>query len=203
MPSFWLHLKNQDFAELMLKLLALVIVVTIFIRVINNGQKYNKIVNESDLVKLVATLSNQPAIKVGSEGGPSVSIELQEYPRFGFAVFGGSYYALKARRFVLEAHPGDTITIDILKEDLNKIHRSFDPMFPDNINYTSIQPFSLMVKGKVYMSLEDRNREWADNNSLKWFLGYWIAGLGVIVIIIYLIFRRTGLAHAIKQWFPF
>ena len=204
MPSFRQYFNNSESSESNLKPLAALTVIGILVALAISANNYNKIVTESELAQITGTLDNQPTIETASEGGPWVPIKLKEFPGFNFNVGGTTYSALKAKKFVLNAHLGDTVTLDILKYDLNsKILRNTRPTFPERIiNYRFIQPFSIMVHGEVYMSLEDVNKNWANNHALGRFLTYFVAGIALILGIAYLILHLTGGMKNLKHWFP-
>jgi hypothetical protein len=204
MPSFQKYSKYSELLRSNLKPIVALTAIGILIALAIGANNYNKIVKENELVQITGILNNQPTIETASEGGPWVPIKLKEFPGFRFNVSGTTYSALKAKKFVRNAHLGDTLTLDILKHDFDtKIRQIESPRFSEKIiNYKFIQPFSIMVHGEVYMSLEDVNENWADNHALHRFLTYWLVGISLIVAVVYLILHQTGGIKNLKQWFP-
>ncbi|HVU58773.1 MAG TPA: hypothetical protein VHD83_27120 [Puia sp.] len=134
------------------------------------------------------TLAYAPSIlTLSSADGPTVFVRLNEYPSVIFDVRGVKYRALKADLFVTRVQIGDSIRLQILRDEyVNKL----------GTRVATVEPYSIEVRNRNYMSLPAVNAAWkeeqvSDRRRVLWL----VVGLAVAGALICLIFYRAGVAR--------
>jgi hypothetical protein len=173
----------------------------VFVLLAIDSDNYNKVVEQSELVEIKATLKEKPYIEKGR--GESLTIYLNEFPDFAFYLKGWRYWAFNAKAFVEESKKGDSITLGIIARDYQtKIKKSVSPRLSEKLmNYHSIAPFSIQHNRIEYLTLKDVNAGF-NNNFLGWGLTYGIIAFVLFVAIICLVLNITGATKKLKEWFP-
>ena len=192
----------KKYKELIVGTIAFIILFNLWMWDIDKGRDDNKVISQTELTEIKATLSNKPTIETAEQGGPWVPIKLKEFPEFKFDVGEVKYSALNAREFVNEVSIGDSILLSILTYDYEtkikkeKSLRTFETV----INYKFIEPYLIQSKGKVYMTLADVNTAWQDNHNSSIWLLYWTLGIIAFVGLVYSILRLTGFNRRFVKW---
>jgi hypothetical protein len=167
------------------------------IYVYRKGSNTERPIQKSELTSIQGTLENQPLAKPSKSGVRGVPIELKEYPSFIFLVGSINYGALSGN-FTSDVAKGDTIYLDILTYDYEaKIRKIKDLSLSEKVtNYRFIEPFSIRVKGKTYLNLEDVNVQIEGNRSL----GFLFFLIGAFIYLLYGIFYWTGSIERFAIW---
>src|SRR4030095_10207673 len=141
----------KKYKGLIIGTIAVVILFTLWMWDIKKGRSDNRIIQQYELTGLRGTLSNKPTIETAEQGGPWVSVALNEYPGFKFDIDGVKYPALKAKEFTNEVSVGDSIVLSILTYDYKTKIRKQKSLRPSEtiINYGLIEPYSIQSHHKT------------------------------------------------------
>jgi len=161
------------------------------------GGEY-KAINENEITALKGTLANFPKISTGKSGS-SVTIKLNEHPRFSFLVRGVNFNAFNTA-FVSEVKTGDSIYLYILTDEYEtKIQKKRKPSLYNrifNYNYKFIKPFAIHSNDKYYLKLENTNMEIERDRGM----GFWFFSIGAFIFLIYSILYWTGTIRRFANW---
>ena len=138
----------------------------------DNGIKY------SDIYAITDAIINKAEIEIGSKGSRSIRIKLKSYPLFNFDIAGISYYATNSSDYVANVKIGDTLSLDILKDEYQmKLSKEIPLVFWDkSVNYSFISVYGLRDKNNTYLTVSDYNNDYkSDTPIVIWLFG--LAGL--------------------------
>lgn len=190
-------MRFKKYRGLIIGSIVCIVLVKLWLWDISKGRNDLRIIQQKDLTELRGTLSNKPTIE--EEGIP---ITLTEYPDFKFNVDDVRRRALKSREFTTEASIGDSITLHILTYDYDTKIKKAKSLRPSEaiINYRFINPYTVQLKDKTYMTLSEANRAWEDNyGETRWML-FALFGLIVLVAAIYASLHLTGTTKRLNKW---
>jgi hypothetical protein len=130
------------------------------------------------------TIINKAEVTSPAKGGDYVHIQLAEYPEYTFTISGISFKALYTQLYVENVKIGDTLYLEITKNDyVKKITKEDKNLtFSDKyVNYKSIQVYTLADKEYQYSTLDDYQLCQDANNHL----GVILLSISGVIIIIY------------------
>jgi len=192
----------KKYKEFIIGVIAVVILFNLWMWDNGKGRNDNKVIRQTELTEIKATLSNKPTIETAEQGGPWIPIKLKEFPEFKFDVGEVKYSALNAREFVNEVSVGDSILLSILTYDYETKIKKEKSLRPSEtiINFKFIEPYFIQSKGKVYMTLSDVNAAWQDNHDSSIWLLYWALGIIAFIGLVYSILHLTGFNRRFVKW---
>lgn len=143
-----------------------------------------QLTNVKDVVTLI-----KDEIPLRKKNYPNVKINLKNYPDIDFKTRNETFMTTNKNLFFEEVKVGDTLTIDIKKEDyLTKISKNRKVDFSEENNVNSIWLVTLKDKKYNYLSLSQYNDE--DQSNAVW--GTWIFGIfGLLLIVAGIISLKT------------
>lgn len=138
---------------------------------------------EHQCTTLQATVAESPIIAFG-KSSKSILIRFVEYPVFNFKLSGSGLYAANAYGFVSSVKAGDTLQIQILKEEYEKKIMTIKPLslWDKTVNYRFISVYGLRDMQRSYLTLSDYNQA-CHADAVSW--GFWffiVIGVGVTVL---------------------
>jgi hypothetical protein len=148
------------------------------------------------LTTIKATITETPEIE-RRKSSRWINLKLEEYPKFNFKISGIRYHAANSNEIVAEIKANDQIELDILKDTYDKkISQAKDLTFIDKtVNYNQITVNGLRKEGKIFLLLENINKEQKEDSTGY---GFWIlftVGIGITLTGIYLITRKKPAAN--------
>lgn len=149
-------------------------------------QKKDIEINSSQLQTITDKIISEPTIYKGSKGSRSIKIKLNSFPTFRFEISGYGYQACYAGDYIENVKLGDTIKLDILKDQYKMKLSKEKPLgfWDKSINYSQISVYGLRFKNYTYLDLNDYNKEIRNQSPFGiWVFG--IMGLGFILFGIY------------------
>jgi hypothetical protein len=138
-------------------------------------------INYSELQTITDVITNKAEIKKGSKGSRSIRIKLKSYPSFSFDIAGNGYSATYASDYVTNVKIGDTLSLDIIKDEYQMKLTKEKPLgfWDKTINYSFILVYGLRDKNNSYLNLSDYNNEHKSDSPI----GIWLFGLvGLFVL---------------------
>lgn len=138
-------------------------------------------INYPELHTITDVITNKAEIKKGSKGSRSIGIKLKSYPSFSFNIAGNGYSASDASDYVANVKIGDTLNLDIMKDEYQMKLTKEKPLgFWDKaVNYSFISVYGLRDKNNTYLNLRDYNNEHKSDTPI----GIWLFGLvGLFVV---------------------
>lgn len=187
-----------------IKLIGMLIVFVGIIIVLDyDRSKYNKVIDQNDLIELDGTLKYKPYISE-NRTGRSLTIYLIEYPDYAFLLRTWRFAAFKSVDFINDCKVGDSVKLAITKHDYaTKIAHSEKLQFSEKIRESSlIEPYSVDRGGFEYLTFrETANAFVEDTDRTTWFVKFISAAI-IILIVIYGILKLTGGIGSLKKWFP-
>jgi hypothetical protein len=122
----------------------------------------NKELKHTELQAITGEIINIAKIKKGAKGSRTIEIKLKSYPEFSFNISGNAFAATNAARYVENVTTGDTLYLDILKDDyLKKLVQEKPLNFCDRyLNYSFISVYGLRHKNITYLYLYDYNEKY-------------------------------------------
>lgn len=147
----------------------------------------NKEIQQFELKTLKETVVLDASIGKGKSR--SLNLKLKDFPEFEFTISGINFNAAKPEKFVSEFKKGDTLDIDILREDyLSKFTKHKEPSFLDkSVNYYFVTFYGLRNKNNNYLTLKDINIESKKDKKFG-IIFYPLITLGFIIIATYYLF---------------
>lgn len=114
-----------------------------------------------ETIRIEDVITNKPQIEKGSRGSRFVHIKLKKFPKFTFQLAGVNYSATYISDLVDKVKVGDTLYLDIKKDDyLKKLAKEKELGFWDKYsNYEFIYIVGLKDKNMEYLSVDDFNKE--------------------------------------------
>ncbi len=119
----------------------------------------NKEIHQSELETLKEMIVLDASIGKGK--GRSLNLKLKDFSEFEFTISGINFNAAKPEKFISEFKKGDTLDIDILREDyLTRFTKQKEPSFLDkSVNYYFVTFYGLRDKNNNYLTLKEINFE--------------------------------------------
>ncbi len=129
----------------------------------------------SDLHTITDVITNKVEIQKRRKGSSWIRINLKSYPSFNFDIDGLAYSATYASEYVANVKVGDTLYVDIRKDDYQMKLTKEKPLgfWDKTINYSIIPVYELRDKNLTYLSLLGYNGEHKSDTSF----GFWVYGL--------------------------
>lgn len=148
-----------------------------------------------ELHTITDIIINKAEISAGAKGSRSVQIKLKKYPTFKFDIAGVGYEAMFSSEYVSNVKIGDTLKIEILKDDYQMKLAKEKPLgfWDKTIDYFHINVYGLRDKKSNYLSLSDYID--AKNNDMP---GFWI-----LVGFLGMFISGSGSYKMYKNWKPF
>lgn len=114
-------------------------------------------INYHDLQTITGVITNKAEIHVGSKGSGSININLRSYPSFNFYISGNSLNATNTSSYIENVKIGDTLTIEILKDEYQKKLTKEIPLsfWDKSINYSFISVYGLRDKNTSFLHFND------------------------------------------------
>ncbi len=146
----------------------------------------------SELQTITDVIINKAEIEKGSKSSRSIRVELKSYPSFSFGIAGNGYSASHASDYVANVQIGDTLNLDIMKDEYQmKITKEKPLGFWDKtVNYSLISVYGLRDKNNIYLNLTDYNNEHKSDTPI----GIWLFGLAGLCVLgsgLYLLCKET------------
>jgi hypothetical protein len=145
----------------------------------------------SDLHTIRDVITNKAEIHKGSKGSKSIQIRLKSYPPFNFDIDGLAYSATYASEYVANVKVGDTLYVEVLKEEYEMKLSKEKPLgfWDKTVNYSFIRVYELRDKNRIYLSLSGYNEE-HKSDVLFGILLYGLAGAFILGTGIYLFIKK-------------
>ena len=125
------------------------------------------------------------SIEKSSKGYQAIQLHLKSYPEFSFDLNGIALAETNARDFESNVKVGDTLTLEVLKEEYQKkLSREIPLGFWDKtLNYSLVSVYGLRDQNSTYLHLADYNRAKQKDSPIGVWLfgliGLWVLGTGI------------------------
>jgi hypothetical protein len=133
--------------------------------------KYFTIKKET-LIEIPLTLDKKPRIVEGSKGRKSLSINIKEYPKFNFNIYGVAYSASNKVDFVQNTEGSEKVYFIFDKEEYQqKLSKEKEVTFWNKyFSYYRIDVYGIRDEKRTYLTLEDYITEskYDSNSALLW-----------------------------------